>query len=123
MARILIAEDSDTEVAFLREILQSSPHDLTFARDGLEAEAAARLIEYDLIVLDALMPGKNGFTVCDSLKSDPPRRQVPIILLTAKSEVGEHFWGAQQGADACLSKPYAPARLLEEIGRQLAAPH
>jgi twitching motility two-component system response regulator PilH len=121
MARILIAEDSDTEVAFLNEILQTTPHDLTFARDGLEAEASARQGDYDVIILDVIMPGKNGFKVCRNLKNDPSKQKTPIILLTSKSETSDRYWGMKQGANAYITKPYNPDALLEEIDRQLAS--
>lgn len=119
MARILIAEDSETELAFLQEILSSTPHEIITTRDGLQAEAAAREGSFDLIILDVIMPGKNGFQVCRTLKTDPVLKATPIILLTSKSEASDKFWGKKQGADAYITKPYEPMELLVEITYQL----
>jgi twitching motility two-component system response regulator PilH len=119
MAKILVAEDSETELAYLQEILSSTPHEITTARDGLQAEAAARKGSFDLIILDVIMPGKNGFQVCRTLKTDPVLKGTPIILLTSKSEASDKFWGKKQGADAYITKPFNPMELLLEITYQL----
>lgn len=119
MAKILIAEDSETELAFLQEVLSSTTHEIITTRDGLSAEAAAKGGGFDLIILDVIMPGKNGFQVCRTLKSDPNLKSTPIILLTSKSEASDKFWGKKQGANAYLTKPYEPMELLLEIKKQL----
>ena len=82
-------------------------------------EAAAREGSFDLIILDVIMPGKNGFQVCRTLKTDPVLKATPIILLTSKSEARDKFWGKKQGADAYITKPYEPMELLVEITYQL----
>ena len=119
MARILIAEDSETELAYLQEILNSTPHEITTTRDGLAAEATARKDKFDLIILDVIMPGKNGFQVCRALKTDPGLKDIPVILLTSKSEASDKFWGKKQGANAYITKPYDPMELLLEIKKLL----
>ena len=121
MAKILIAEDSDTELAFLKEILKETDHELTITRDGLEAEAAAKGSKFDLIILDVIMPGKNGFQVCRTLKKDPEHKDTPVILLTSKSENSDKFWGMKQGADEYITKPYNPVDLLLAIKQHLGA--
>ena len=121
MAKILIAEDSDTELEYLKQVLQKTSHQLTVTRDGLQAEAAAKADPYDLIILDVIMPGKNGFQVCRSLKKDERIKQTPIILLTAKTESSDKFWGMKQGADEYITKPYEPDNLLSTIEKQLGA--
>ncbi len=119
MARILIAEDSDTELAYLQEVLRETDHELTITRDGLEAEATAKAGNFDLIILDVIMPGKNGFQVCRTLKKDPEHKQTPIILLTSKSENSDKFWGMKQGADEYITKPFNPVDLLLAIRQHL----
>jgi len=119
MAKILIAEDSETELAYLQEVLSSTSHEITTTRDGLQAEAAARDGKFDLIILDVIMPGKNGFQVCRALKTDPVLKATPVILLTSKSEASDKFWGKKQGADAYITKPFNPMELLLEISYQL----
>lgn len=119
MARILVAEDSETELALLKEVLSSTPHEIITTSDGLAAEAEARKGGFDLIVLDVIMPGKNGFQVCRALKTDPNLKSIPIILLTSKAEASDKFWGKKQGANAYITKPYEPMELLLEIKKQL----
>ena len=119
MAEILIAEDSETELAYLQEVLSATPHTITTTCDGLEAESATRRKKFDLIILDVIMPGKNGFQVCRTLKKDPQQSSIPIILLTSKSEASDKFWGKKQGANAYITKPYEPVDLLLEIKKQL----
>lgn len=119
MAKILIAEDSETELAFLQEILSATQHEIVTTRDGKAAEQTARQGGFDLIILDVIMPEKNGFQVCRSLKTDPNLSATPIILLTSKSEASDKFWGKKQGADAYITKPYEPMELLLEIKKQL----
>ncbi len=119
MAKILIAEDSETELAYLQDILNSTPHEITTTRDGLAAEAAVRSNRFDLIILDVIMPGKNGFQVCRQLKTDPALTDIPVILLTSKSEASDKFWGKKQGANAYITKPYDPMELLLEMKKLL----
>ncbi len=121
MAKILIAEDSDTELAFLMEVLKETSHDLTVTRDGLEAETTAKAGNFDLIILDVIMPGKNGFQICRTLKKDPVYKNTPIILLTSKSENSDKFWGMKQGAEEYITKPYNPVDLLLAIRQHLGA--
>ena len=119
MAKILVAEDSETELALLKEILSSTSHEVTITKDGIEAENEARNGSFELLILDVIMPGKNGFQVCRALKTDPKFKATPIILLTSKSEASDKFWGKKQGADAYITKPYEPMELLLEIKKQL----
>ncbi len=119
MVKILIAEDSDTELEFLKDVLKETGHELTVARDGLEAEQATKTNKFDLIILDVIMPGKNGFQLCRTLKRDPVQQEVPIILLTSKKESGDKYWGMKQGANEYITKPYNPADLLLTIRQHL----
>lgn len=112
MAKILVADDSKTELAFLLEILKKTDHTVVAAVDGLQAEEKARSEPFDLIILDVIMPNKNGFQVCRSLKRDPELKQIPIVLTTSKSGESDKFWGKRQGADEYIVKPYEPVDIL-----------
>lgn len=119
MARILLAEDSATELAYLREILKSTPHDLSFATNGQEAEEKARSGLIDLIILDVVMPKKDGFQICRGLKRDERFKHIPIILTTSKDGESDKFWGRKQGADEYITKPFEPEQLLSAIKKHL----
>lgn len=120
MARILIAEDSETDVQFIKNALKPASHLFLIAKDGEEAEATARREMPDLIILDVIMPKKNGFQVCRDLKKDDNFKQIPIILLTSKSQDSDKFWGIKQGADEYITKPYEPDVLLGTVKKLLS---
>lgn len=119
MARILIAEDSETELQFVKNILKDTNHTFIIARDGEEAEAKARSETPDLIILDVIMPKKNGFQVCRDLKKDDNYKQIPIVLVTSKSQESDKFWGMKQGADEYITKPFEPNDLLKIVKKLL----
>ncbi|MDY0212428.1 MAG: response regulator [Desulfuromonadaceae bacterium] len=112
MAKILVADDSKTELAFLLEILKNTGHTVVAVVDGVQAEEKARSEPFDLIILDVIMPNKNGFQVCRSLKRDPELKNIPIVLTTSKSGESDKFWGKKQGADEYIVKPYEPVDIL-----------
>jgi twitching motility two-component system response regulator PilH len=112
MAKILVADDSKTELAFLTDILKGTGHEIVSVVDGVQAEEKAKDESFDLIILDVIMPNKNGFQVCRSLKRDPELKDIPIILTTSKSGESDKFWGKKQGADEYIVKPYEPMDIL-----------
>lgn len=119
MAKLLIADDSNTDIAFIQEALKGTNHDMILARDGEEAEKKARSEKPDLIILDVVMPKKNGFQVCRDLKKDPAMKNIPIILTTSKSGDSDKFWGKKQGADEYITKPFEPVDILLAIKKHL----
>ncbi|MDY0189676.1 MAG: response regulator [Desulfuromonas sp.] len=119
MAKILIADDSKTEMAFLLDALKGTGHEIVTAVDGTEAEAKVKSETFDLIILDVVMPNKNGFQVCRSLKRDPAYKNIPIILTTSKSGDSDKFWGKKQGADEYITKPYEPVEILLAVKKYL----
>jgi len=119
MAKILIADDSSTDLAFIKEALKDTSHEFIIARDGEEAEQKARTEPIDLIILDVIMPKKNGFQVCRALKKDDKFKNIPIILTTSKSGDSDKFWGKKQGADEYITKPYEPMDILLAVRKHL----
>ncbi|HEY5672261.1 MAG TPA: response regulator [Malonomonas sp.] len=120
MAKILIADDSDTDLAYLLEILSDLPHQVVSVRDGAQVEEKVKNERFDLFILDVIMPGKNGFQVCRGLKKHPATAAVPVILTTSKSADSDKFWGQKQGADVYLCKPYTPEQLLAAVNTFLS---
>lgn len=112
MAKILVADDSKTELAFLMDILKGTGHEIVSVVDGVQAEEKAKEEHFDLIILDVIMPNKNGFQVCRSLKRNSELKDVPIIITTSKSGESDKFWGKKQGADEYIVKPYEPMDIL-----------
>ncbi len=119
MPRILVAEDSMTDLQFIKNALKDTGYEILTASDGDEAEQKVRTESVDLIILDVVMPKKNGFQVCRSLKRDEKYRHIPIIMITSKTQDSDRFWGLKQGADEYVTKPFEAADLLHAVKKHL----
>ena len=113
--RILVVDDEMYIVNILDFTLGSEGFRVISAANGEEALRQAMEIEPDLIVLDVMMPKIDGFEVCRALKAKEETKHVPIILLTAKDRDSDREKGTEAGADLYMTKPFSPARLVEEI--------
>ena len=119
MGKILVADDSVTDLKFIHSVIEGTGHEIITAMDGEDAEKKARLEKVSLIILDVIMPKKNGFQVCRALKQDGATKAIPIILLTSKGQESDKFWGEKQGADAYLVKPCQPKELMDTVTKFL----
>ncbi|MCP4747723.1 MAG: response regulator [Desulfobacteraceae bacterium] len=117
--KILVVEDSPTNMKLIIEILKAKSYELIKAIDGEQALDLAFEELPDLIVLDVILPKKNGFQVCRQLKTTPSTQDIKIILLTSKSQNSDRFWGLKQGADDYITKPFEEDQLLSSISRLL----
>ncbi len=120
MARILIAEDSPTDIQYIKSVLADTGHDLSVAMDGEEAERMIKNEPFDLVILDIVMPKKNGFQVCREIKKDERLKSIPVIILTSKDQASDKLWGEKQGADEYLTKPCEPIDLLLAVKKHLS---
>ncbi len=112
---ILVVDDSPTERRLIANPLRQKGYQVSTANDGEEALERAKGEMPDLIVLDVVMPKKNGFQVCRKLKMSPGTKNIKIVMLTSKDQETDRFWGLRQGADAYLTKPFAEKMLLETV--------
>ncbi|GAB6183289.1 response regulator [Thermodesulfovibrio hydrogeniphilus] len=120
MAKILIAEDSITDAKYIESILRDAGYnELYFANDGEEAENLLKQENFDLIILDVVMPKKNGYQLCREIKKNEKMKDIPVILVTSKKEETDKMWGKMQGADEYVTKPYEPIDLLMAIKKCL----
>jgi twitching motility two-component system response regulator PilH len=117
MPTILVVEDSPTEMQIVRTALQNKGYEVITATNGEEGIEKVRSHSPSLVVLDVVLPGRNGFQVCRDLKSSPDTKNVPVILLTSKTQDSDRFWGMKQGADAYLTKPWREEELLAIVAR------
>jgi two-component system response regulator MprA len=111
-SRVLVVEDDARLAATLRRVLAAEGHDVEVAGDGVEALRRARLRTPDLAVLDVMLPGLDGVTVCRKLRETA---QFPILMLTALSGTEERVRGLDSGADDYLVKPFAYQELLARV--------
>lgn len=111
--RVLVVEDDLRLAATLRRGLGEAGFSVDLASSGDEAIAAARSTPFDLIVLDVMLPGKDGFTVCAELRRG--RIRTPLLMLTARDDVQDRIRGLEAGADDYLVKPFAFGELLARL--------
>jgi twitching motility two-component system response regulator PilH len=120
MARILIVDDSPTETYKFREILERHGHQVFEAGNGADGVAAARQEKPDVVLMDVVMPGLNGFQATRQITKGPDTSHIPVIIVTTKDQETDRVWGKRQGARDYLTKPVDEAVLLDTIQRALA---
>jgi two-component system alkaline phosphatase synthesis response regulator PhoP len=113
MAKILVVEDEPYIALGLKSDLALEGYEVEVARDGERALERARKEPFDLILLDVMLPGKDGFAVCRELRHDGIR--TPIIMLTAKTQEAEKVLGLGLGADDYVTKPFSPIELRARV--------
>jgi twitching motility two-component system response regulator PilH len=113
--KILIVDDSPTERFVLTQILAGGGFDILTAESGEEGISRAKQLQPDLILMDVVMPGTNGFQAARTLARDVATRDIPVILCTTKSQASDKVWGMRQGALDYLTKPVDGSMLLAKI--------
>lgn len=119
MAKVLIVDDDITMRNMIGEIIKSDGHEVFFAIDGEDGEKKAEVHVPDVIFLDVVMPKKNGFQVCRSLKRNEVTKNIPVCMLTAKDQDSDKFWAQKQGADEYLTKPFKEEDILSALHKFL----
>ena len=114
---ILIVDDDDKIRNLLKDYLTENHYIVSTAEDAIQAKERLKIIKFDIIILDVMMPGQDGYDLTKEIKKDS---KVPIILLTAKGEVENRIKGLELGADDYLGKPFEPKELLLRIKNILA---
>jgi DNA-binding response OmpR family regulator len=117
-ARILIAEDEPNIVTSLQFLLRKNEYEVRVARDGEEALQLVESFMPDLVLLDVMMPVRNGFDVCRKIRENPALRRIRIVMLTARGRDAERDEGLALGADAYMTKPFSTKELVAMV-RQL----
>lgn len=113
--KILLVDDEPDIISMLKLRLEASGYDVITAADGNIAYDKARSEMPDLVILDLMLPGMDGYQVCRLLKFNEKYRHIPIIMLTAKSQKDDKDWGEKAGADCYLTKPFDAVELLDKI--------
>ena len=121
---ILVADDEDDVRELVGMNLRRAGFETLEASDGLEALRTTRQQKPDAIVLDVMMPGRDGFRVCEEIRKDESLKDIPIIMLTAKGMAEDRIAGLEKGADDYVSKPFSPKELvlrLQAVLRRVAS--
>ena len=120
--RVLIVDDTPDLLTALARSLRAAGFAVSTARDGQAGLEAASQNELDIVVSDVMMPGLNGFQTCRQIKADPALAELPVILMSAKTDPADHFWAEEVGAEMLLKKPLDPRKLIEMIQQTVAKP-
>ena len=121
MARILIVDDSPSQLMGIRRIVEKLGHDALTAEDGAAGVDAAKRELPDLILMDVVMPNLNGFQATRSITREPTTKHIPVILVTTKDQDTDRVWGMRQGAKAYITKPFSESELSELITQYLGS--
>ena len=119
MARILLIEDSPTEMAVMTQLLERNGHEVlasVSAEDGIETCKRERP---DLVLMDVVLPGMNGFQATRALSRDAETKQIPVLIVSTKSMDVDKAWGLRQGAKDYIVKPPREAELISRINELL----
>ena len=117
--KILVVDDSATEMMLITTTLKAEGYAIVTASDGEEAIQRLGSEQPDLVVMDVVMPGKNGFQLCRQIRNDARWGTLPVILLTSKDGEADKFWGMKQGASEYMTKPFEPTELLANVRRHI----
>lgn len=118
-SKILIADDEPNILVSLEFLMKREGFDVSVARNGVEALAAIREQQPELVLLDVMMPGKSGFEVCQEVRADDALRGVRILMLTAKGRDTDVAKGLALGADAYMTKPFSTRELVQKVREML----
>jgi twitching motility two-component system response regulator PilH len=113
--KILIVDDSPTDRHYLSELLAKKGYSVVTAEDAEDGIAKAKVSKPDLILMDVVMPGVNGFQATRTLTNDDATRHIPIILVTSKNQETDRVWGMRQGAKDYVSKPVDEKELVAKV--------
>ena len=119
MATILIIDDSPTDVRVFTTLLERAGHRVAAVNNAEDGIERVRALQPDLVIMDVIMPGMNGFQATRTLTRDPATSNVPIVIITTKSMETDRVWGLRQGAKAFITKPVNERDLLDCIDELL----
>ncbi|HVU80907.1 MAG TPA: response regulator [Rhodanobacteraceae bacterium] len=121
MANILIIDDSPTDVKIFSGALERAGHKVTSVATAEAGIDAAHKTKPDLVLMDVIMPGMNGFQATRSLTKDPETSAIPVLIVTTKSMETDRMWGMRQGAKDVLVKPVSEKDLVAHVNKHLPA--
>ncbi|VAW70251.1 twitching motility protein PilH [hydrothermal vent metagenome] len=119
MAKILIVDDSQTQVQTITKILKKHGHDTITAEDGDAAVSVSRTELPDLILMDVVMPGLNGFQATRHITKNQSTQHIPVIMLSSKDQETDKVWAERQGASDYIIKPASEDKLMAAINNLL----
>lgn len=120
MSKIMIIDDSAADLRFMGDILSASIHTVVLVNNSVGAETRAASERPDLILLDVVMPERNGYEVLRALKKQDETRETKVVFVSSKGNETDVKWGLRQGAVDYLIKPYTAEQVMSLISKHLA---
>jgi len=117
LKKVLIIDDSPSQVKLMQTLLEKEGYWPVGLSDPKQVEKTIALEHPSVILLDVVMPDRNGFQICRDLKGNAEFNMIPVILVTSKDTASDKYWGEQQGADGYVTKPFTREELLRAVRR------
>jgi DNA-binding response OmpR family regulator len=119
VSKIVVVDDSYAELQLIENVLKEAGHTVVSYPNAEKLEDKLLIEQPDAIVLDVVMPGRNGFQACRELKANDRLKHIALVLCTSKGQQSDKFWGEQQGANAYIVKPFTGESLLATLKKVL----
>jgi twitching motility two-component system response regulator PilH len=122
MSKVMIVDDAQADLKLMASILTTAGYDVVAYADGDEIEDRLATERPDVLLLDIVMPKRNGYELLRRLKKDERTRGTPVVLVTCRGQDSDRLWGKRQGADEYVTKPFTRLQLLSVVTLFTAAP-
>ena len=122
MSKVMIVDDAQADLEMMASILTTAGHEVVAYADGDEIEDRLVTERPDVLLLDVVMPKRNGYELRRRLKKDERTRRTPVVLVTCRDQDSDRLWGKRQGADEYVTKPFTGAQLLSVVTRFTGTP-
>jgi DNA-binding response OmpR family regulator len=116
MSKVMVVDDALADLRMMETILRTAGHDVIGRTEGEGTEQAVLEERPDLLLLDIVMPKRNGYEILRRLKKDDRTRRMPVVLVSCRKDETDRLWGKRQGADEYLAKPFTRGDLLGVVG-------
>ena len=117
MAKVMVVDDAYSELKLMEAILRSAGHEVVSLIDGEALEDKLSAERPDVLLLDIIMPKRNGYEILRALRKDARTKTTPVVLVSSKNQESDKAWGKRQGADEYLAKPFTSDELLSMVQR------
>ena len=117
MAKVMLVDDAYSELKLMESILKSAGHEVVSLMDGDALEEKLSVERPDVLLLDIVMPKRNGYEILRALRKDTRTKTTPVVLVSSKNQESDRAWGKRQGADEYLGKPFTSDQLLTMVKR------
>jgi twitching motility two-component system response regulator PilH len=117
MAKVMVVDDAQSDLKLMESILASAGHQVVAYGDGALLEERLASERPDVLLLDIVMPDRNGYEILRAIRKDTRTKDTPVVVVSSKREESDRVWGKRQGADEYVTKPFTPEQLLGAVRR------